>query len=89
MADHSITRFLAGDGADIDPTETAEWRDAFASLVAAHGAARARFVLDQLAVLARTPQVGWHPELVTPYVNTIAVVDGVKKAVANLLDVPK
>ncbi len=73
MADHSITRFLAGDGTDIDPTETAEWRDAFASLVAAHGAARARFVLDQLAVLARTPQVGWHPELVTPYVNTIAV----------------
>jgi pyruvate dehydrogenase E1 component len=30
-------------------------------------------VLDQLAVMARTPQVGWQPELVTPYVNTIAV----------------
>jgi pyruvate dehydrogenase E1 component len=73
MTDHSITRFLASDGTDIDPAETAEWRDAFASLVAAHGPARARYVLDQLAVLARTPQVGWQPELVTPYVNTIAV----------------
>ncbi|MGE0330518.1 MAG: alpha-ketoglutarate dehydrogenase [Ramlibacter sp.] len=73
MTDHSITRFLASDGIDIDPGETAEWRDAFAALVAAHGPARARYVLDQLAVMARTPQVGWQPELVTPYVNTIAV----------------
>jgi pyruvate dehydrogenase E1 component len=73
MTDHSITRFLASDGIDIDPGETAEWRDAFTALVAAHGPARARYVLDQLAVMARTPQVGWQPELVTPYVNTIAV----------------
>ena len=28
-----------------------------AALVAAHGPARARYVLDQLAVMARTPQV--------------------------------
>jgi pyruvate dehydrogenase E1 component len=73
MTDHSITRFLASDGIDIDPAETAEWRDAFTALVAAHGSARARYVLDQLAVMARTPHVGWQPELVTPYVNTIAV----------------
>jgi pyruvate dehydrogenase E1 component len=73
MTDHSITRFLASDGIDIDPDETAEWRDAFTALVAAHGPARARYVLDQLAVMARTPHVGWQPELVTPYVNTIAV----------------
>lgn len=73
MTDHSITRFLASDGIDIDPGETAEWRDAFTALVAAHGPARARYVLDQLAVMARTPHVGWQPELVTPYVNTIAV----------------
>ena len=73
MTDQSITRFLASDGIDIDPAETAEWRDAFTALVAAHGPARARYVLDQLAVMARTPHVGWQPELVTPYVNTIAV----------------
>ncbi len=73
MTDHSLTRFLASDGIDIDPDETAEWRDAFTALVAAHGPARARYVLDQLAVMARTPHVGWQPELVTPYVNTIAV----------------
>jgi pyruvate dehydrogenase E1 component len=73
MTDHSLTRFLAADNGDIDPAETAEWRDAFLSLVATHGAARARFVLDQLAQMAAGPHIGWQPELVTPYVNTIAV----------------
>jgi pyruvate dehydrogenase E1 component len=73
MADHSITRYLADQGGDLDPGETAEWRDAFQALVAAHGPARARFVLDQLAVLGRHPAVGWSPELVTPYVNTVPV----------------
>jgi len=56
---------------DPDPTETAEWREAFQALVDQHGAQRARFVLDQLALLARDPRIGWSPELVTPYVNTI------------------
>jgi len=73
MADHSITRYLADQGGDADPGETAEWREAFQSLVAAHGPARARFILDQLAVLARHPAVAWSPELVTPYVNTVPV----------------
>ena len=73
MTDHSLTRYLADDSGDIDPAETAEWRDAFLALVATHGPARARFMLDQLAVLARGPMVGWSPELVTPYVNTVAV----------------
>jgi pyruvate dehydrogenase E1 component len=73
MADHSITRYLADHQGDIDPAETAEWRDAFEALVAAHGPARARFILDQLAVMARHPGVAWSPELVTPYVNTIPV----------------
>jgi pyruvate dehydrogenase E1 component len=72
MTDHSLTRFLPLDG-DADPAETAEWRDAFLALVAAHGPARARFVLDQLAEMARNPHIAWSPELVTPYVNTIAV----------------
>ena len=73
MADHSITRYLADQTGDADPVETAEWREAFQSLVAAEGPARARFILDQLAVMARNPAVGWSPELVTPYVNTVPV----------------
>jgi len=73
MADHSITRYLADQGGDADPAETAEWRDAFLALVATEGPARARFILDQLAILARNPAVAWSPELVTPYVNTVPV----------------
>jgi pyruvate dehydrogenase E1 component len=73
MTDHSLSRFLLAPGADSDPAETAEWRDAFQALVATEGPERARFILDQLAVIGRTPQVGWSPELVTPYVNTVPV----------------
>jgi len=73
MADDSITRYLADENGDTDPVETAEWRDAFLALVQREGPARARYLLDQLAVLARGPAVGWSPELVTPYVNTIPV----------------
>jgi len=73
MTDHSIARFLSAPGADTDPAETAEWREALLSLVAHEGPARARFILDELAALARDPHVGWSPELVTPYVNTIPV----------------
>jgi pyruvate dehydrogenase E1 component len=73
MADHSITRYLTDEGGDFDPVETAEWREAFQALVATHGPARARSMLDQLAVLGRHPAVGWSPELVTPYVNTVPV----------------
>jgi pyruvate dehydrogenase E1 component len=73
MTDQSITRFLSIDGDDADPVETAEWREAFQALVASEGPARARFILDRLATLGRDPHVAWSPELVTPYVNTIAV----------------
>jgi pyruvate dehydrogenase E1 component len=72
MTDESISRFLAG-GSDADPAETREWRDALLALVASEGPARARFILDQLAALAGGLQIGWSPELVTPYVNTITV----------------
>ena len=58
---------------DPDPQETAEWRDAFSAVVAAHGAPRARQILDALARLAREQRIGWSPELATPYVNTIPV----------------
>lgn len=73
MADQSITRYLTDPAGDPDPGETVEWREAFLALVATEGPARARFILDQLAVLARHPAVAWSPELVTPYVNTIPV----------------
>ena len=55
--------------------EIAEWRDAFLSLVAADGPARARQILDELASLARAQGIAWRPDLNTPYVNTVAVQD--------------
>ena len=58
---------------DTDPQETTEWRDAFQALVTTQGLERARFVLDELARLARNQRTGWQPDLNTPYVNTIAV----------------
>jgi len=60
-----------------DPTtqETAEWCDGFLSLLAAEGDSRARQILDELAMLARSHRVGWQPDLNTPYVNTIAPED--------------
>ncbi len=59
--------------ADTDPQESAEWREAFLALAAAQGPARARYLLDELARLAREQRVGWTPELATPYVNTVGV----------------
>ncbi len=58
---------------DPDPQETAEWREAFMALAASQGASRARYLLDELARLAREQRVGWKPELATPYVNTVGV----------------
>ncbi len=58
---------------DPDPVETTEWRDAFLALLATQGPQRARFMLDALASLARSRQIDWSPELVTPYVNSIPV----------------
>ncbi|MBO9648041.1 MAG: alpha-ketoglutarate dehydrogenase [Variovorax sp.] len=58
---------------DPDPVETAEWREAFVALAETQGPARARWMLDELARMARVQRIGWQPELSTPYVNTIAV----------------
>ena len=60
---------------DTNPIETTEWREAFEALVRAEGSARARFILDQLAQQAGDLKVGWSPEWVTPYVNTIGVAE--------------
>ncbi len=56
---------------DTDPQETAEWTDAFHSLMASAGPQRARFILNQMVQCAHVAQVAWEPPLVTPYVNTI------------------
>ncbi len=61
----------AADLVDGDPQETAEWRDALASMLQAAGPQRVREIMDMLVRLARDPAVGWQPTLGTPYVNTI------------------
>ena len=75
MSNHSLQPHLdphvpAG---DIDPAETAEWREALDSLLEAAGPQRVREIMDMLAARARAPQVGWTPARTTPYVNTIPV----------------
>ena len=73
MTDPHLTPFLAIPSGDLDPLETAEWRDAFLSLVATEGPSRACFILDALVQLAYAGNVPWQPELATPYVNSVAV----------------
>jgi len=60
---------------DIDPEETAEWHEAFESLIAAHGRERAAFMLDELCRLADKWHLAWHPAIGTPYVNTISAAE--------------
>ena len=79
MTDLSLARhigaILARSGADADPAETAEWCEALDALTAAHGPARARYLLDALLAHARRRGVHWQPSLITPYVNTIPLED--------------
>ena len=58
---------------DSDPQETAEWHEAFYSLLATQGPQRAAFMLDELARLAQATRVQWTPPRLTPYVNSIPV----------------
>ncbi len=58
---------------DPDPGESAEWHDAFVSLLQASGPDRARQILDMLSAMGRNPQIAWQPARGTPYVNTIPV----------------
>ncbi|MGA1317935.1 MAG: pyruvate dehydrogenase (acetyl-transferring), homodimeric type [Rubrivivax sp.] len=58
-------------GADPDPAETAEWREALQSLLREAGPARVRQIMDMLGAMARDPAVGWQPAAGSPYVNTI------------------
>ena len=93
MSDPSIQARLAADFTDSDPDETAEWRDALASLLRAAGPQRVREIMDMLAQQARSPAIGWQPALGTPYVNTIAATSqpafpgdlGVEERLASLM----
>ena len=73
MSDPSIQQqfALSAPPADSDPQESAEWRDALASLLQSAGPQRVREIMDMLAATARAPEVGWQPAPGTPYVNTI------------------
>lgn len=56
---------------DVDPHETAEWRDALGAMRQTAGPARVRQIMDMLSALARDPAIAWRPQRGTPYVNTI------------------
>jgi pyruvate dehydrogenase E1 component len=71
MSDSSFQNQIAGLEADVDPLETAEWRDSLRSLHVAAGPRRVREILDMLQAEARASGIGWQPALITPYVNTI------------------
>ena len=58
---------------DLDPVESAEWRDALATLLQASGPQRVRQILDMLGAMGRDPSIGWQPARGTPYVNSIPV----------------
>src|SRR6516225_7763209 len=56
---------------DLDPLETAEWRDALASILAFEGPERAQFILSQLTDEARRRGASVPYSANTPYLNTI------------------
>ena len=58
---------------DSDSQETQEWKQSLLAVLEAAGPERAKFLLDELVRTANAAQVGWRPELSTPYVNTISV----------------
>ena len=60
---------------DINPEETAEWREALLSLLANEGPERVNQILNSLTTVARQHRTGWLPDLNTPYVNSISVDD--------------
>jgi Pyruvate dehydrogenase complex, dehydrogenase (E1) component len=57
----------------VDPEELQEWKDSFASVISHAGVDQAKAILDELAAMARTPSLGWRPNLRTPYINTVSV----------------
>lgn len=61
---------------DLDPIETQEWLDAFASLVKYEGRDRAQFILATLLASAHSKGVSLdHKSYLAPYCNTIPVAE--------------
>lgn len=61
---------------DLDPIETQEWLDAFASLIKSEGKERAQFILDTLLASAYRKGVPLdHKIFLSPYCNTIPVAE--------------
>jgi pyruvate dehydrogenase E1 component len=60
-------------GADVDPHETQEWRDALASVVEKEGAERAHFLIEDLIGRAREQGIDIPYSANTEYLNTIPV----------------
>jgi len=58
---------------DADPAETAEWLEAFATLVREGGGERGTYILRRLLDAARAQQVPLPAVLNTPYVNTVTL----------------
>jgi pyruvate dehydrogenase E1 component len=58
-------------GHDLDPEESEEWRAALLSVLEQAGPDRAKYLLDQLNTVAQARQMGWRPNGITPYLNTI------------------
>ena len=56
---------------DTDPQESAEWRDALASLLRSGGPERVREIMDMLPRRRATRPSAGSPQRGTPYVNTI------------------
>ena len=75
MTNLSLNRYFLSlaeaSGQDTDPEETAEWQASLLSVLDTMGPERARFLLDQLNTLAQARQLGWRPNSITPYMNTI------------------
>jgi pyruvate dehydrogenase E1 component len=58
---------------DADSAETREWQEAFLAVLEQAGPERAKYLLDELVRTSHTVRLGWHPDLNSPYVNTISV----------------
>ncbi|MBM7341782.1 pyruvate dehydrogenase (acetyl-transferring), homodimeric type [Pantoea coffeiphila] len=57
--------------ADLDPQETAEWLQAFDSVVDADGRVRAHFLIDKMAEADNRRHGDFYSLVTTPYVNSI------------------
>ena len=66
---------MSSRGADNDPIETQEWRDALDSVLEYEGKDRAQFLLDTLCDYAKKCGVSVSEGVNTPYLNTIAEID--------------